>query len=209
FHARGTPAMTTSTPPAGVLLSACHAGCVSISWLGMKILLPLLMGMTPLLVRADVITDLRPHIRQEAEEKGVDPVLLEAILRHESAHGKSKAAKRKNNLAGIKAGRSLKKYGKKEDSVTHLAEVLAKYKQKGVTSVTQLSRRYCAGSPSAWAQYINRYMASIRKGSYDACKGTPASSAEPKRRGGWGSQNAPDPEEIPPPEEVERSGAAG
>ena len=49
----------------------------------------------------DVISELRPTISKVAKENGIDPVLMEAIMRHESGHGKSYSAKNRNNLAGI------------------------------------------------------------------------------------------------------------
>lgn len=154
--------------------------------------MPLLVLCALLPAEADVIADLRPHIREEAKAKSVDPVLLEAIMRHESAHGQSKAAKNKNNLAGIKAGRCLKTYDSKEDSVSHLAEVLAKYKKRGVVSVNGLSYRYCASSPKTWARYINRYMSAIRKGTYGAYDEGSSDTSSQKKSGGLFSQNSPE-----------------
>lgn len=49
----------------------------------------------------DVISELRPTISKVAKENGIDPVLMEAIMRHESGHGNSYSAKNRNNLAGI------------------------------------------------------------------------------------------------------------
>lgn len=150
------------------------------------LLLSLLMPGLDVL-HADVISDLRPRIRQEAEKRNVDPVLMEAILRHESAHGTSKAARTKNNLAGIKAGYRLKRYESKDDSVAHLATVLERYKDRGISTPQQLSRCYCATSPGQWERYVNMYMQFIRKGKY----GLPAPEPEEKAEGSLFSQNAP------------------
>lgn len=146
-------------------------------------------------LHADVISDLRPRIREEAEKRDVDPVLMEAILRHESAHGTSKAARTKNNLAGIKAGYRLKRYESKDDSVAHLAVVLGRYKDRGISTPRQLSRRYCATSPRQWERYVNMYMNSIRKGKY----GSSEPKAEAKVEGTLFSQNAPSVEEMGTP----------
>ncbi len=169
----------------------------------MKRIVALIAFFALLPAAADVITDLRPHIREEAKAKDVDPVLLEAIMRHESAHGQSKAAKNKNNLAGIKAGRRLKTYNSKEDSVSHLAEVLVKYKKKGVVSVNGLSRRYCASSSKTWARHINRYMAAIRNGTYGTYEEKLPDGANQKKSGGIFSQTTPEPQQDVPLEKAE------
>ncbi len=146
-------------------------------------------------LHADVISDLRPRIREEAQKRDIDPVLLEAILRHESAHGTSKAARDKNNLAGIKAGYRLKRYESKDESVAHLAEVLERYKDRGVSTPRQLSRRYCATSPRQWERYVNLYMTAIQKGDY----GKIDSPSRPVKTVGLFSQNAPPVEAMDAP----------
>ena len=42
---------------------------------------------------ADTVTDLRPTIKEAAAVNDVDPVLMEAIIRLESGHAQSKAAR--------------------------------------------------------------------------------------------------------------------
>lgn len=63
---------------------------------------------------ADTVTELRPAINEAAAQHGVDPVLMEAIIRHESANATSSAARRKNNLAGIMGRRGQRSYASKE-----------------------------------------------------------------------------------------------
>lgn len=151
--------------------------------------LVLLLGTA--LLHADVVTELRPRIREEAVKRDIDPVLIEAIIRHESAHGTSKAARSKNNLAGIKAGRSLKRYPNKDESVAHLALVLERYKNRGITSPRQLSKRYCSSGARQWERYVNQYMAAIKKGSYG-----PVAADDSRSSGGLFTQNAPRVEEM-------------
>lgn len=151
-------------------------------------------------LQADVIADLRPRIREEAKKRDVDPVLMEAILRHESAHGTSKAARTKNNLAGIKAGYRLKRYESKGDSVAHLAAVLERYKDRGISTPRQLSRRYCATSPRQWERYVTQYMSSIQNGKY----GAPDPKPEAVARGSLFSQNAPSIESMGAPGKAAR-----
>ena len=114
---------------------------------------------------ADTVTDLRPTIREAAAANGVDPVLMEAIIRHESAHATSSAARKKNNLAGIMGRKGQRRYESKEECVHDLGRLLGKYKAKGRVTVAQIGRVYCqSGSP--WANYINSYMKQIKAGKW-------------------------------------------
>ncbi len=119
------------------------------------------------LVSADTITDLRPAINDAAARHGVDPVLMEAIMRHESANGTSFSARRRNNLAGIMGRRGQRQYGSKEDCVNDLASILAKYRQRGRVTVAQIARSYCA-SHSSWTRHVNGLMGQIRSGRFGA-----------------------------------------
>lgn len=114
---------------------------------------------------ADNVTALRPAINDAAAKHGVDPVLMEAIIRHESANATSSAARRKNNLAGIMGKKGQRKYASKEDCVQDLARLLAKYREKGRTTVPQIARVYCK-STSTWIRNVNGYMGRIRKGEF-------------------------------------------
>lgn len=111
----------------------------------------------------DTVTHLRPAINEAAAANGVDPVLMEAIIRHESAHATSKAARRKNNLAGIMGRRGQRTYESKEACVRDLGRILGKYRAKGRTSVTQISRTYCR-SRAQWVRCVNANMSAIRAG---------------------------------------------
>lgn len=113
------------------------------------------------------VTALRPAINDAAAKHGVDPVLMEAIIRHESANATSSAARRKNNLAGIMGRRGQRKYETKEACVQDLAQLLAKYRAKGRVTVPQIARVYCA-STGSWIRHVNGYMSQIRKGKYGA-----------------------------------------
>ena len=114
---------------------------------------------------AENVTALRPAINDAAKEHDVDPVLMEAIIRHESANATSSAARRKNNLAGIMGKKGQRKYESKEACVKDLARLLADYRAKGRTTVPQIARVYCQSSGS-WIRHINGYMNRIRKGEF-------------------------------------------
>lgn len=114
---------------------------------------------------ADTVTDLRPVINEAAAANGVDPVLVEAIIRYESAHATSHAAVKKNNLAGIMGRRGQRRYESKEDCVRDLARILGEYKAKGRVTVAQIGRIYCtSGDP--WARSVSANMNSIRNGKW-------------------------------------------
>ena len=128
----------------------------------MTILTGLMMVLT---AQSELVTALRPAIREAAAKNGVDPVLMEAIIRHESANATSSAARRKNNLAGIMGRRGQRRYASKEACVQDLAELLAKYRAKGRVTVVQISRAYCSDSKH-WASRISSTMSAIRKGKW-------------------------------------------
>lgn len=115
---------------------------------------------------ADVVADMRPVINEVAAANGVDPVLMEAIIRHESAHATSKAARTRNNLAGIMGRRGQRRYETKECCVRDLGRILGNYKARGRVTTAQIGRVYC--TTRGWARYINRYMNDIRAGRYGA-----------------------------------------
>ncbi len=138
----------------------------------MTMLTCLLMVIGTLSATASEVVALRPAIREAAAANGVDPVLMEAIIRHESANATSKAARSKNNLAGIMGRKGQRRYESKEECVQDLGRLLGKYKAKGRVTVAQIGRVYCqSGSP--WARYINIYMRDIKRGKWGALEETP------------------------------------
>ena len=120
---------------------------------------------------ADQVANLRPAINEAAAAHGVDPVLMEAIIRLESGNATSKAARKKNNLAGIMGRRGQRTYASKEDCVKDLARILGNYKAKGRVTVSQISRTYCT-SGAKWVRGVNSYMGQIRKGRWGALETT-------------------------------------
>ena len=136
----------------------------------MRVTMTILTGlMMVLTAQSELVTALRPAIREAAAKNGVDPVLMEAIIRHESANATSSAARRKNNLAGIMGRRGQRRYARKEACVQDLAELLAKYRAKGRVTVVQISRAYCSNSKH-WVSRISSTMSAIRKGKWGEYK---------------------------------------
>lgn len=111
----------------------------------------------------DVISELRPTISKVAKENGIDPVLMEAIMRHESGHGNSYSAKNRNNLAGIMGRKGQRVYPSKEACVEHLGSILAKYKARGRVTTAQIGKIYCKPT-GKWVSNVNSQMKNIRSG---------------------------------------------
>jgi hypothetical protein len=128
----------------------------------MTILTGLMMVLT---AHSEIVCALRPAIREAAARHGVDPVLMEAIIRHESANATSSAARNKNNLAGIMGRRGQRRYESKEACINHLAEIIGNHRAKGRVTLIQLSRVYCE-SHSSWVRGVSYYMNSIRNGKW-------------------------------------------
>ncbi|MBR5889395.1 MAG: glucosaminidase domain-containing protein [Akkermansia sp.] len=132
----------------------------------MRVALTILTGlMMVLTAQAELVAALRPAIREAAAKHGVDPVMMEAIIRHESANATSSAARRKNNLAGIMGRNGQRRFESKEACVEHLAEMLGKYRAKGRVTLVQISRVYCA-SHQQWVRGVTHYMKNIREGKW-------------------------------------------
>lgn len=112
---------------------------------------------------ADTVSDLRPAINEAAQKNGIDPVLMEAIIRLESGNATSRAARTKNNLAGIMGRKGQRTYASKEECINHLGSILAKYKARGRVTVAQIGRVYCQ-SREPWAKRVTVFMQQIRTG---------------------------------------------
>ena len=115
----------------------------------MRVTMTILTGlMMVLTAQSELVTALRPTIREAAAKHGLDPVLIEAIMRHESANATSSAARKKNNLAGIMGRRGQRRYASKEACVQDLAELLAKYRAIKLHTTPPVARLYgsqCGG----------------------------------------------------------------
>ncbi len=134
----------------------------------MRFLLTILCSLTLAMTAvADAVTDLRPAINEAAAAYGVDPVLMEAIIRCESGHATSYAARSKNNLAGIMGRRGQRSYESKEACVQDLARILANYKAKGKVTIPQIARTYCS-SHGAWTSAVSANVSAIRAGKWGA-----------------------------------------
>lgn len=132
----------------------------------MRFLMTILCSLTLVMTAvADAVTELRPAINEAAAAYGVDPVLMEAIIRNESGHATSHAARNKNNLAGIMGRNGQRRYASQEECVQDLARILANYKAKGKVTIPQIARTYCT-SHGEWTRAVSAHVSSIRAGKW-------------------------------------------
>lgn len=110
------------------------------------------------------IGELRSDIEDSAQRHGVDPVLLEAILRHESGNGKSRAAREDNNLGGVMQGKKLKKFDSATECVDYVALILAKYRERGLVNIDQIARRYAPYHKHEWTSAVRFFKKKIETG---------------------------------------------
>ena len=116
-----------------------------------------------LAVYGDAVSELRPVIKEVATQNGLDPVLMEAIIRQESGNATSHAARTKNNLAGIMGRKGQRTYASKAECIRHLGSILVNYRAKGRVTVAQIAKAYCQAR-SVWIRRVNSFMGQIRDG---------------------------------------------
>lgn len=94
-------------------------------------------------------------------EKGMDPYLAAAISAHETANGKSNAAKVKNNFGGIMCRSGLCSYSTKEAGITKFINNIYKnYYSKGLTTPDTMAKKYAADP--AWPTRVNNWYRQIK-----------------------------------------------
>lgn len=94
-------------------------------------------------------------------EKGMDPYLAAAISAHETANGKSSAARVKNNFGGIMCRTGLCTYSTKEAGITKFINNIYKnYYSKGLTTPNLMAKKYAADP--AWPTRVNNWYKQIK-----------------------------------------------
>ncbi len=110
------------------------------------------------------IVELRPEIQESAKRNGIDPALLEAIIRHETGNGKSRAARVYNNLGGVMKGRKLRKFNTQSESVECIAQILSRYHNRGLVSIDEIGRRYAPYHRREWTNAVRYFKSKIEGG---------------------------------------------
>ncbi|WP_051250822.1 glucosaminidase domain-containing protein [Paenibacillus harenae] len=115
-------------------------------------------------------TELAGHQLEEAileieDEYGINAYFTIAVMKLESGNGKSRLAKKKNNLFGLNAIDG-DKYNKafsfetKADSVRRFGQLLSKhYVGKGLETIEKVARKYCPAN-SNWSSLVKKIMKS-------------------------------------------------
>jgi len=103
---------------------------------------------------------LRPVIDRAAAANQLNPMVLEAIMRHESSNGKSNASRKYNNYAGIMYKGKLRRFSTAEECVAYTARLLARYSQNGRKSIEQIGRRYAPYNPK-WASKVRAHLRAV------------------------------------------------
>jgi hypothetical protein len=79
-----------------------------------------------------------------AKEYDVNPMLLTAIMYHETGNGTSNAVRSKNNPGGLMGSKGLMSFGTLNDGIEKMSKVIKQeYIDKGYTSLEQIQRKYC------------------------------------------------------------------
>jgi beta-N-acetylglucosaminidase len=106
---------------------------------------------------------LEKAIMEMEEDYGINAYFTIAVMRLESANGKSGLSKNKNNLFGLNAidGDTHNKafsFKKKEDSVRKFGQLISEnYLDKGYTTVEKVSKKYCQANPK-WPDLVKDIM---------------------------------------------------
>lgn len=126
----------------------------------------LILAMLTLVCTASAtnIKQLRPDIEDSAKRYGIDAALLEAVIRHESGNGKSRAAREYNNLGGVMKGKNLRKFSSHAESVDCIAHILYKYRERGLVNIDQIAKRYAPYHRSEWIKCVNFFKKKIETG---------------------------------------------
>lgn len=93
-----------------------------------------------------------------ADEYGIDPYLLSAIMVHETGYGTSKAVRNQNNPGGIMGSNGLKSYSSLEEGIRANAKLLKeKYINDGLDTIAKIQKRYCPVGASNDPKGLNKY----------------------------------------------------
>ena len=106
-------------------------------------------------------------------EYGLDPLMVAAIIKHESANGTSLAIRRQNNIAGFMGNDDrLRNFKSIDSSVDFMVNLLkTHYINEGKTTLAQIQKKYCpigvrndpTGLNKYWLPSVNEYYKTMVK----------------------------------------------
>jgi hypothetical protein len=105
---------------------------------------------------------------------GISASVLAGICIHESGNGKSRLAKTKNNIGGVRIAGSTKfrTFNSVAECIDYMGGLLKrKYVNQGLTTLSQINSKYCppsdptdtTGTNYIWAQEVNKHANSIER----------------------------------------------
>lgn len=105
---------------------------------------------------------------------GISASVLAGICIHESGNGKSRLAKTKNNIGGVRIAGSTKfrTFNSVAECIDYMGSLLKrKYVNQGLTTLSQINSKYCppsdptdtTGTNYIWAQEVNKHASSIER----------------------------------------------
>jgi hypothetical protein len=98
------------------------------------------------------------YIFFSAKNFNVNPMLLAAIFSHETGCGTSYAVKKLNNPGGIMGNKGLISFRSLEEGIDYTSKLLkTNYIDKGLTSLSEIQKKYCPVGAANDPQKTNRY----------------------------------------------------
>lgn len=84
------------------------------------------------------------YIYETSKKNNVNPMLVAAIMKHETGNGTSKAVKELNNPGGLMGNNGLMRFNTLEDGINKMIVILKEYYiDQGLTTIEQIQRKYC------------------------------------------------------------------
>jgi flagellum-specific peptidoglycan hydrolase FlgJ len=111
---------------------------------------------------------LEKAVLEVEKDYGINSYFTIAVMKLESGHGKSKIAKKKNNLFGLNAVDSdpfnkALSFETKGDSVEKFGHIISEYYlDEGLTSIDKVAKKYCKANPK-WPALVKSIMNSDYK----------------------------------------------
>jgi hypothetical protein len=117
-----------------------------------------------------VMTGHSTYLYNKSLEYNLDPLMVAAIIKHESGNGTSRAIRRQNNIAGFMGNRGLMTFYTIDNSIDFMVELLKNhYIDQGLNTLEKIQPKYCpigaANDPTGlnrhWLPTVRAYYKTI------------------------------------------------
>ncbi len=110
-------------------------------------------------VPAEGVLSAEDMIVISCQEYGIEPDIPLAIAGLETGNFQSEGFRRCNNFGGLSENENLFTYKSKQEGVDKFVRLLAvSYFGEGLTTVEEISQKYCPGHAEAWAGAVRKIM---------------------------------------------------